>query len=351
MSNRSRSQPNLTRREALKVCLVPAGLAASAWLLGGCEEESLPDGGLSDVDSAVGGGGSDGSVPGPALDGGPLDGGSMPGTDAGVAASDAATQPASDAASDASAQATLDASADASQPGSDAGGHSDAATVNVPWASGGTKSMQGNYPDPFTAGSMGAMCVLYPPQTLGPCYAQMPPTREDISDGMTGLPVRLSFLVVRSDGCTPIPNASIDIWHAGVDGIYSAFERDTICNPSTKEVSSERFCRGVQVTNVQGKAHLSTIFPAWYTGRAVHIHFTVRVNGREAITSQLYFDDRLCDEILAQGEYAARGPRDTTNAGDFIYLFGGAPAEITFSTAKRPDGVLHAWKVLSIGTV
>lgn len=59
---------------------------------------------------------------------------------------------------------------------------------NVPWAAGGTKSMRGNYPELFTTGAMGATCVLYPPQTLGPCYAEMPGTREDISDGMTGLP-------------------------------------------------------------------------------------------------------------------------------------------------------------------
>jgi protocatechuate 3,4-dioxygenase beta subunit len=270
MKRTPRSEPNLTRREALKVCLVPAGLAASAWLLG-CEEEMPPG----------------------------------------------------------------------SQP--------DAGAASGPWASGGTRSMQGNYPDPFTSGSPGAACVLYPAQTLGPCYAEMPATREDISDGMSGLPLRLSFLVVRADGCTPVPSASIDIWHSGFDGIYSAFETGTICNPTDANVLSKRFCRGVQLTNAQGKANFSTIFPGWYTGRAIHIHFTVRVSGREAITSQLYFDDRLCDEILNQGEYASRGPRDTTNASDFIYLFGGTPDQITFSTAKRSDGALHAWKVLAIG--
>jgi protocatechuate 3,4-dioxygenase beta subunit len=275
MSKRTRCQTNLTRREALKACLAPAGLAATGWLLA-CSE-------------------------------------------------------------------------DTSKAGDDTQSDADAATL--PWASGGTKSMRGNYPDPFTAGSMGAMCVLYPPQTIGPCYAEMPPTREDISDGMTGLPLRLSFLVVRSDGCTPVPDASIDIWHSSYHGIYSAFEGNTICNPGTEEVLSERFCRGVQVTDADGKAHFSTIFPGWYTGRTIHIHFTVRVDGLEAITSQLYFEDALSDEIMAQGAYASRGARDTTNEWDFIYLLGGMPAEVTFSTAKREDGALHAWKVLSIGSV
>jgi hypothetical protein len=33
-----------------------------------------------------------------------------------------------------------------------------------------------------------------------------------------------------------------------------------------------------------------------------------------------------------------------------IFLSGGATAEqVIFDTAKRPDGALHAWKILSIG--
>jgi hypothetical protein len=42
--------------------------------------------------------------------------------------------------------------------------------------------------------------------------------------------------------------------------------------------------------------------------------------------------------------------RSTLNAMDSIFRSGGAsPAQVVMSTAKRPDGVLHAWKVLSIG--
>ena len=210
--------------------------------------------------------------------------------------------------------------------------------------------MTGSYPDPFATGQSNAPCTLYPAQTLGPCYAQMPMMREDISDGLDGLPMRLSFLVTRTDGCTPIPNASVDIWHSGSAGIYSAYATGTICNPGTDDVRSDMFCRGVRTTDDKGRVDFSTVFPGWYTGRTIHIHFTLRINGREAVTSQLYFPDALTDEILAQGLYAARGRRDTTNASDMIYRSGGATAEkVVFSTAKRPDGVLHAWKILSVG--
>ena len=161
--------------------------------------------------------------------------------------------------------------------------------------------------------------------------------------------MRLSFLVVRGNACTPVPDASVDIWHSGFDGIYSAYATGTICNPGRQNVQSMMFCRGVQTTDAMGRADFSTIFPGWYTGRTIHIHFTVRVGGRETVTSQLYFEDALSDEILAQGEYAPRGRRDTTNASDALFRSGGATAAaVVFSTAKRPDGVLHAWKVLTI---
>jgi protocatechuate 3,4-dioxygenase beta subunit len=215
-------------------------------------------------------------------------------------------------------------------------------------AAGGTKTMQGNYPNPFEMG-MGAMCAVYPTQTIGPCYAQMPAMRQDISDALSGLPVRLSFLLVRGSACTPVPDASIDIWHSGSQGIYSAYATGTTCNPGTMDVKTQMFCRGVQMTDAMGRADFSTVFPGWYKGRTIHIHFTVRVGGRESKTSQLYFEDVLVDEILGQGEYAARGKRDTNNGSDTQFKSGGAtPEQVIFKTAKRPDGVLHAWKVLTI---
>jgi protocatechuate 3,4-dioxygenase beta subunit len=343
MSKHSRSDRNFSRREALKACLVPAGLAATAWLLA-CDEEE-PGGSLGGFDAGATGGNPDMAAGWDAA----LDAAAPPTVDGSLAQNDASTAPSTDAASDANAQGPLDARADAT--GADAGSNAnpDASTASIPWASGGTKSMQGNYPDPFTTGSMGSMCTLYPSQTLGPCYAQTPPTREDISDGVTGLPVRLSFLLVGSDGCTPIPNASLDVWHSGFNGVYSAFRTGTICNPGSEDVLSQRYCRGVQVTDANGKANFATVFPGWYTGRTIHIHFTVRINDREVVTSQLYFEDALSDEILAQGEYAPRGRRDTTNQTDSIFRSGGATAaRVVFSTAKRADGVLHAWKALSV---
>jgi protocatechuate 3,4-dioxygenase beta subunit len=214
------------------------------------------------------------------------------------------------------------------------------------WASGGTKAMTGMYPDPFATG-VGDMCRLYPRQKLGPCYANGPMMRKDISHGQEGLPMRLSFLVVRSD-CSPVTNATVDIWHSGREGTYSALN-SAICNPTAMSTVAETFCRGVQPTNEAGRADFDSIFPGWYLIRAIHIHFTVRIDGA-AVTSQLYFEDELADDILSQGGYEVRGERPVRNGTDMEFRTGGAtPEQVIFETAKRDDGALHAWKILSIG--
>ena len=64
----------------------------------------------------------------------------------------------------------------------------------------------------------------------------------------------------------------------------------------------------------------STVPAGWYSGRTIHIHFRVRTfDGTTTtynFTSQLFFDDTVSDQVLAQAPYNARGSRNTTNAND-----------------------------------
>ena len=66
-----------------------------------------------------------------------------------------------------------------------------------------------------------------------------------------------------------------------------------------------------------------TIYPGWYQGRAVHIHFKIRTDAAAAsgleFTSQLFFDDAFSAEVFATGVYAAKGTPDQLNASDGIY--------------------------------
>ena len=74
-----------------------------------------------------------------------------------------------------------------------------------------------------------------------------------------------------------------------------------------------------QVTDRNGAAEFLTVYPGWYSGRTVHIHFKVRVPSGQQFTSQLYFDDALTDRVHANPPYNRKGIRTTRNGQDGIY--------------------------------
>jgi protocatechuate 3,4-dioxygenase beta subunit len=224
------------------------------------------------------------------------------------------------------------------------GASGDLANASGSWATGGTASMSGNYPDPFSGG-LGAACALTCAATLGPCYATTL-VRKDISEGHDGLPVRLAFLLV-DESCAPVAGAAIDIWHCAPEGLYSGADANPFCTSNDAKALAARWFRGVQVTDAAGRADFDSCFPGWYSGRTIHIHFTVRVNDSEYVTSQLFFDDTLDDEIVAsQPLYNSRGARNTTNATDNVA--GSDVASYTFQTQRQSDGAMLAWKALVI---
>jgi protocatechuate 3,4-dioxygenase beta subunit len=89
----------------------------------------------------------------------------------------------------------------------------------------------------------------------------------------------------------------------------------------------QKFLRGYQVSDASGTVTFQTIYPGWYAGRAVHIHFKVRTNpaGSRGLefTSQLYFDEAITDAVHAKAPYNTKGRRQTLNAADGVYRDGG----------------------------
>lgn len=67
----------------------------------------------------------------------------------------------------------------------------------------------------------------------------------------------------------------------------------------------------------------SPIWPGWYSGRTIHIHFRVRstlADGAEVnFTSQLYFEESANNAALATSDYQRTRTRDTTNSSDDIF--------------------------------
>jgi protocatechuate 3,4-dioxygenase beta subunit len=90
------------------------------------------------------------------------------------------------------------------------------------------------------------------------------------------------------------------------------------------------------MTDASGKAEFITIYPGWYPGRTVHIHFKLRAEPGYEFTSQLYFDDSITDQVHAQAPYATKGQRTLRNEGDSIFQRGGN--ELILPLAKEATG-------------
>jgi protocatechuate 3,4-dioxygenase beta subunit len=130
-----------------------------------------------------------------------------------------------------------------------------------------------------------------------------------------GVPLVLTFHVaqVTASGCMALPGAKVEIWHCDALGVYS-----DVSDPGFN-TRGQQFLRGYQLTDVNGRAAFTTIYPGWYRGRTVHIHFKIRPDTNSAFTSQLFFDDALSDQVFARQPYAAKGARGVRNSNDNIF--------------------------------
>jgi len=170
-------------------------------------------------------------------------------------------------------------------------------------------------------------CVVTPALTEGPYFVDERLNRSDIrsdpSSGAVkeGVPLRLNLTVSNVNGatCTPIANAVVDMWHCDALGEYS----DIANGAGQSNTSGQKFLRGYQVTDGNGGVQFQTIYPGWYRGRTIHIHFKVRTNPDSAsgyeFTSQMFLDEAITDSVLARVPYNQKGSPDTRNADDNIF--------------------------------
>ncbi len=202
-------------------------------------------------------------------------------------------------------------------------------------------------------------CVVQPEQTEGPYFVDKMLDRSDIrvdpASGAirAGLPLSLAFAVsqIGSDGaCAPLAGAQVDVWQCDAAGVYSGV-KDRSFN-----TTGLNFLRGYQTTDARGMANFVTIYPGWYPGRAVHVHFKIRTapvppvatsSGANAsssgeiaakvyeFTSQLYFDENLTDRVFAREPYSGRTGQRMRNESDGIFRTGGA--QLMLPVAENAD--------------
>src|SRR5438094_2821968 len=193
-------------------------------------------------------------------------------------------------------------------------------------ACGGTQTGSTSTPSPSPSSSPTSVpvptCVVTPAETEGPYFVDERLNRADIrvepADGSVrpGVPLTLTFDVAKvGTSCTALQGAQMDVWHCDALGSYS--------DVSAEGTTGKRYLRGYQLTDSAGKVPFTTIYPGWYRGRAVHIHFKVRTFSGAQKTFQfpspIFFDDPISDEVFKQSPYSGRGSRDTRNATDMVY--------------------------------
>jgi protocatechuate 3,4-dioxygenase beta subunit len=187
-------------------------------------------------------------------------------------------------------------------------------------------------------------CTLTAEQEEGPYYLDYEKVRSDITEGKSGVPLRLRIALMHAKRCAPLSNASLDIWHCDATGIYSGFTANHPTGPGGPggrggfppgpppsgdfgppprrhgALDATRFLRGLQTTDRSGIAEFATIYPGWYLGRAIHIHLKVHAGGHVAHTGQLFFPEEITERIAQLQPYAKhREVHRTTQDEDEIF--------------------------------
>lgn len=195
-------------------------------------------------------------------------------------------------------------------------------------------------------------CIVRPEQTEGPYFVDERLNRSDIrsdpSDGSIreGVPLQLNFRVsdLRDKTCAPLPGAMVDVWHCDALGVYS----DVQDFNGLFDTSGKKFLRGFQVTDATGAARFSTIYPGWYEGRAVHVHFKIRTHPESRrgyeVTSQIYFDEALSEQTFRQAPYAAKGAGWLRNQQDGIFRRDGGD-QLMLAVTKADSGYAGTFEI------
>lgn len=134
---------------------------------------------------------------------------------------------------------------------------------------------------------------ITPAQQEGPYYTIEKPADRDndlvVLAGASGEPagevLHLSGVVYDANG-TPQEGVTVEIWQTDASGVYLHPQ-----DPGTDGRDRNFQFYGESTTGPDGVYSFRTIVPGRYEPRPRHIHFKVKRDGRELLTSQFYFAD------------------------------------------------------------
>jgi protocatechuate 3,4-dioxygenase beta subunit len=156
-----------------------------------------------------------------------------------------------------------------------------------------------------------ASCQFSPSVPEGPFYFDTKLVRQEIAEGRPGIPIEYRLMVVNAN-CQPVPNAAVDIWQCDSDGVYSGYAGQA----TGANTSGMTFLRGIQLTNAQGLARFTAIYPGWYPRRVTHLHVKIHLSSKAIVTTNLFYPDAVNAEVYSLPQYKAHGPNPATVAQD-----------------------------------
>src|SRR5687768_16477973 len=139
-------------------------------------------------------------------------------------------------------------------------------------------------------GAFAEQLTLTPPQTEGPFYPDRLPLDTDndlliVNDGITaavGEVTHLTGRVLDAKGDT-IRGAVVEIWQCDSSGAYV---HSRSANRADRDGNFQGFGRFLSARD--GGYYFRTIKPVAYPGRTPHIHYAIKMKGKDKFTTQCY---------------------------------------------------------------
>ena len=149
-----------------------------------------------------------------------------------------------------------------------------------------------------TPGAFAEELLRTPQQTEGPFYPDHLPLDTDndlivVNDSLTPAVGEITYLsgrILDASGA-PIRNATVEIWQCDHGGAYL---HSRTGNADQRDKNFQGF--GRFVTGSSGEYLFRTIKPVSYPGRCPHVHYAIKMKGREKWTTQCYIKGEASNE-------------------------------------------------------
>ncbi|MBM55984.1 MAG: hypothetical protein CMB32_05455 [Euryarchaeota archaeon] len=160
-------------------------------------------------------------------------------------------------------------------------------------------------------------CSLIPSETPGPFPLDLSENdfffRQNISEDLAGTEVIQKLRIIGTENCHPMPNVRVNIWCCDLEGAYSGYG----------ELEGLTYQRGYQITDGNGEVEFRMVFPGWYPGRVVHMHFQVFVSTQYSVVSQYTWPHDMAVQIANESpELYTQGPDPMTPEVDGAFIDG-----------------------------